>query len=104
MTNGVGADAVLECVGTRQSMQQAIQSARPGAMTGYVGVPHGRAVRRSGLVLLADWNTREDQQRCAPIGPLVRISAVVCVYARPDVASAPLSDINLPGRRATVIG
>ena len=41
LTKGVGADAVLECVGTRQSMLQAIHSARPGAMIGYVGVPHG---------------------------------------------------------------
>lgn len=40
LTGGVGADAVLECVGTAESMQQAIQLARPGAMIGYVGVPH----------------------------------------------------------------
>jgi len=36
-----GADAVLECVGTQESMTQAIQCARPGSMIGYVGVPHG---------------------------------------------------------------
>lgn len=41
LTRGIGADAVLECVGTQESMWQAIQSARPGAMIGYVGVPHG---------------------------------------------------------------
>lgn len=41
LTRGIGADAVLECVGTQESMRQAIQSARPGAMIGYVGVPHG---------------------------------------------------------------
>lgn len=41
LTRGVGADAVLECVGTQESMQQAIQSARPGSMVGFVGVPHG---------------------------------------------------------------
>lgn len=41
LTDGIGADAVLECVGTGQSMAQAIASARPGAMIGYVGVPHG---------------------------------------------------------------
>ena len=40
MTEGVGADAVLECVGTGQAMQQAIQSTRPGAFVGFVGVPH----------------------------------------------------------------
>ena len=41
MTKGIGADSVLECVGTRESMTQAIQCARPGSMIGYVGVPHG---------------------------------------------------------------
>jgi threonine dehydrogenase-like Zn-dependent dehydrogenase len=41
LTKGVGADAVLECVGTQQSMLQAIQSTRPGGYVSYVGVPHG---------------------------------------------------------------
>ena len=41
LTNRIGADSVLECVGTEQSMQQALQVARPGSMIGYVGVPHG---------------------------------------------------------------
>jgi hypothetical protein len=44
LTGKVGADAVLECVGTQESMAQAIQCARPGAMIGYVGVPHGVAL------------------------------------------------------------
>jgi threonine dehydrogenase-like Zn-dependent dehydrogenase len=41
MTNGIGADSVLECVGTQESMMQAIRSTRPGGYVGYVGVPHG---------------------------------------------------------------
>lgn len=41
MTSGIGADSVLECVGTQQSMMQAIGSTRPGGYVGYVGVPHG---------------------------------------------------------------
>jgi len=41
LTKGVGADSVLECVGTQESMMQAIQSTRPGGHVGYVGVPHG---------------------------------------------------------------
>lgn len=41
MTGGVGADSVLECVGTQQAMQQSIKSTRPGGWLGYVGVPHG---------------------------------------------------------------
>lgn len=40
LTGGVGADAVLECVGTQDSVLQALRSARPGAMVGWVGVPH----------------------------------------------------------------
>jgi threonine dehydrogenase-like Zn-dependent dehydrogenase len=41
LTKGVGADAVLECVGTQESMMQAIRSTRPGGYVSYVGVPHG---------------------------------------------------------------
>ena len=41
MTKGVGTDAVLECVGTQESMMQAIASARPGGYVSYVGVPVG---------------------------------------------------------------
>jgi threonine dehydrogenase-like Zn-dependent dehydrogenase len=41
MTNGIGADSVLECVGTQESMMQAIKSTCPGGHVGYVGVPHG---------------------------------------------------------------
>jgi threonine dehydrogenase-like Zn-dependent dehydrogenase len=40
MTKGIGADSVLECVGTLESMMQAIRSTRPGGSIGYVGVPH----------------------------------------------------------------
>src|SRR6266542_2645983 len=41
LTSGIGADSVLECVGTQESMMQAIRSTRPGGSVGYVGVPHG---------------------------------------------------------------
>ncbi len=41
LTSGIGADSVLECVGTQESMMQAIRSTRPGGYVGYVGVPHG---------------------------------------------------------------
>jgi threonine dehydrogenase-like Zn-dependent dehydrogenase len=41
LTDGVGADATLECVGTGQAMETAFAIARPGSMVGYVGVPHG---------------------------------------------------------------
>lgn len=40
LTRGIGADAVLECVGTQESMKQAIGATRPGGYVSYVGVPH----------------------------------------------------------------
>ncbi|MFD8201759.1 zinc-dependent alcohol dehydrogenase family protein [Streptomyces sp. NPDC059701] len=44
LTDGIGADSGLECVGTAQAMRQALHSARPGGSVGFVGVPHGVAV------------------------------------------------------------
>jgi len=40
LTNGVRADSVLECVGSQESMMQAIESCRAGGYVSYVGVPH----------------------------------------------------------------
>jgi threonine dehydrogenase-like Zn-dependent dehydrogenase len=44
LTDGVRADSVLECVGTGESMDQAIRCTRPGGHVGFVGVPHGVSV------------------------------------------------------------
>ena len=44
MTDGLGVDAALECVGTNQSMATAFAIARPGSMVGAVGVPHDTEV------------------------------------------------------------
>ena len=44
LTDGVGADSVLECVGTAESMRQALHSTRPGGNVGFVGVPHDVAI------------------------------------------------------------
>jgi threonine dehydrogenase-like Zn-dependent dehydrogenase len=44
MTDGIGVDAALECVGTNQSMATAFAIARPGSMVGAVGVPHDTEV------------------------------------------------------------
>ena len=41
LTDGIGADASLECVGTNEAIQTALAIARPGSIVGYVGVPHG---------------------------------------------------------------
>ncbi|WP_062356705.1 zinc-dependent alcohol dehydrogenase family protein [Herbidospora yilanensis] len=44
LTAGIGADSVLECVGTPEAMRQALRSARPGGNVGFVGVPHDVAI------------------------------------------------------------
>ncbi|TXS44656.1 zinc-dependent alcohol dehydrogenase family protein [Streptomyces sp. OR43] len=44
LTDGIGADSVLECVGTAQAMRQALHTARPGGNVGFVGVPHEVAI------------------------------------------------------------
>ena len=41
LLGGIGADSALECVGTKESMAQALASTRPGGRVGYVGVPAG---------------------------------------------------------------
>jgi threonine dehydrogenase-like Zn-dependent dehydrogenase len=41
LTDRVGADATLECVGTGEAMNTAIAVARPGSTVGVVGAPHG---------------------------------------------------------------
>jgi len=41
LTKGLGAHSVIEAVGTRESMLQAIGATRPGGHVGYVGVTHG---------------------------------------------------------------
>jgi threonine dehydrogenase-like Zn-dependent dehydrogenase len=40
LTGGLGADSVLECVGSQESVVQALRSARFGGTVGWVGVPH----------------------------------------------------------------
>jgi len=40
LTDGYGADGVLECVGTEESTTTAFAIAKPGSIVGRVGVPH----------------------------------------------------------------
>ncbi|HWJ63675.1 MAG TPA: zinc-dependent alcohol dehydrogenase family protein [Acidimicrobiales bacterium] len=44
LTRGLGADSVIEAVGTQESMLQAIHSCRPGGHVGFVGVTHDAAI------------------------------------------------------------
>lgn len=41
LTDGIGADCVLECVGTEDARLQAVGCVRDGGNIGLVGVPHG---------------------------------------------------------------
>lgn len=41
MTQGIGVDAALECVGVNESIQTAFAISRPGSIVGAVGAPHG---------------------------------------------------------------
>ncbi|WNG46817.1 zinc-binding dehydrogenase [Archangium minus] len=38
LADGIGADAVLECIGTSESTKQALRATRPGGFVGYVGI------------------------------------------------------------------
>src|SRR4051812_36313554 len=44
ITGGLGAHSVLECVGHGESMQTAVNIARPGGAVGRVGVPQEKAI------------------------------------------------------------
>jgi threonine dehydrogenase-like Zn-dependent dehydrogenase len=50
LLGGVLADSVLECVGTKESMDQALRSVRPGGKVGFVGVPAGGSELPIGLL------------------------------------------------------
>jgi threonine dehydrogenase-like Zn-dependent dehydrogenase len=41
LTDGLGVDAALECVGIDESMATAFAIARPGSVVGAIGAPHG---------------------------------------------------------------
>ena len=84
LTDGVGADAVLECVGSAQSTATAVGLARPGAVIGRVGVPHDVTIDLMGLF----W--RNIGLRGGP--------ASVTTYDREVLLDAVLSGSIDPGR------
>ncbi|MGW1607310.1 zinc-binding dehydrogenase, partial [Streptomyces eurythermus] len=61
MTGGIGADSVLECVGTAEAMRQALRSARPGGNVGFVGAHQrrGRHPRQGGEPTAAAGHQRD---------------------------------------------
>jgi alcohol dehydrogenase len=48
LTDGYGADSVLECVGTKESTETAFAIAKAGAIVGRVGVPHDAEIDSAG--------------------------------------------------------
>ena len=68
LTGGVGAESVLECVGTQESMTQALNCARPGGSIGFVGVPHGVQLDGQNPVLRPEESARRAGPR-APVSP-----------------------------------
>ncbi|MGH2328902.1 zinc-dependent alcohol dehydrogenase family protein [Streptococcus uberis] len=49
LTNQEGVDAILECVGTEQSVDTAVKIARPGAIVGRVGIPQNPEMNTNNL-------------------------------------------------------
>jgi threonine dehydrogenase-like Zn-dependent dehydrogenase len=49
LTDGNGADQVVECVGTTESFDTALKLAQPGSTVGYVGLPHGVNIQLASL-------------------------------------------------------
>lgn len=49
LTANAGADAVLECVGTEQSVDTAVRVGRPGAVVGRVGIPQNPMMNTNNL-------------------------------------------------------
>lgn len=47
LTDGLGADAVLECVGTDEAWRTSFAAVRPGGTIGWVGVPHAADLKLS---------------------------------------------------------
>jgi threonine dehydrogenase-like Zn-dependent dehydrogenase len=54
LSNRLGVDSVLECVGLEQSMATAIAVARPGGAVGRVGVPQDNAIPASQTAFFAN--------------------------------------------------
>ena len=74
MTDGVGVDAALECVGTGQAVSTAFAIARPGSTVGIVGVPHDVEVPfESTLDGIAEAYAAMDERRA--IKSLIRIGS-----------------------------
>jgi threonine dehydrogenase-like Zn-dependent dehydrogenase len=90
LTNDVGADSVLECVGTQESMMQAIRATRPGGYVSYVGVPHG--VELSG----ADLFFRHVHLHGGPAPVRRYLPHLIDLVLRKEIEPGKVFDLTLP--------
>lgn len=58
LTNGVGVDAALKCVGTNEAMQTALAIARLGSIVGYDGISHGVELPVPNLFVCMNYSLR----------------------------------------------
>lgn len=90
LCGGIGADAVLECVGTQDSVVQALASARPGGMVGWVGVPHVADLPQQHMF----WNNVGLQGGVAPVRAYLPDLLSRVLDGRID--PSPVFDLTLP--------
>lgn len=90
MTRGVGADSVLECVGTDAAVHQALGVTRRGGSMAFVGVPHG--VQLSGAALFMSQLRMEGGP--APVRRFLPDLMARVLEGRMD--PSPVFDLRLP--------
>jgi threonine dehydrogenase-like Zn-dependent dehydrogenase len=91
LTGSIGADSVLESVGTQESIMQAINCTRPGGSIGHVGVPHGVQLDGQGLFFaqtsLLVWSRPGAPVPAAPDGLSAEAQDRAGQGLRPDAAA-----------------
>ncbi|WJK38166.1 zinc-dependent alcohol dehydrogenase family protein [Solwaraspora sp. WMMA2056] len=94
LTDGLGAHSVVEAVGTRESLIQAIRAARAGGHVGYVGVAHD--VRLTGMELF-----QSGVHLHGGLAPVRRfLPDLIDRILRREIDPGRVFDLTLPLRRA----
>jgi threonine dehydrogenase-like Zn-dependent dehydrogenase len=104
---GLGAHSVVEGVGTRESMLQAIGSTRPGGHVGFVGVAHGVEPGEAGPPTTASRHSAQDRTTPAHSheavtlsneNPCSRFRVCPARSGRPAARSGPLTGPAIGGK------
>ncbi len=90
LTKGIGADSVLECVGTKDAMAQALQSTRPGGSIGFVGVPHDVELNGENMF----WSQVSLQGGPAPVRRF--LPDLIDLVLRGEIEPGKVFDLTLP--------